>query len=198
MAPQYRPRFRGVCLLSRDGAGKRSRGSPCVHWRYGNPIIKVRPAPLCEAVWQRRRSCLRTGSLTWFWAGSSRWLYSPLCCWARRRRRSASRWRSRARAPRPAVLNTTSAGLPPRARRGAMRSLPPACSAASRGEGSPCRPRPTVQFLTMITHMRRGPWAPTTSLPPISAVRDGPDIILTVRGMARSPKRARTLSQASS
>jgi hypothetical protein len=49
---------------------------------------------------------------------------------------------------------------------------------------SSCRiPRRVSSYPTMITHMRRGPCAPITSLPPISPVREGPEIIFTVRGI---------------
>src|SRR5581483_2987357 len=56
----------------------------------------------------------------------------------------------------------------------------------------------TAQPRTRITHSRRGPCAPITSWPAMSAVRDGPEMKLTVRGIAPRPKRARIASHAPS
>src|SRR5690606_18945946 len=53
-------------------------------------------------------------------------------------------------------------------------------------------------FRTRITCSRRGPWAPSWIVCSMSAVRDGPVIMLTVRGIAASPYAARSRSQASS
>lgn len=57
---------------------------------------------------------------------------------------------------------------------------------------------PPLHPVTITTHIRRGPCAPITSRPPMSPVRDGPEIMLMVRGSTRSPNRARSLSHASS
>ena len=50
----------------------------------------------------------------------------------------------------------------------------------------------------MMTCMFFGPWAGLTMVCSMSAVRDGPEIMFTVRGMLPSPMELRNLLHASS